>query len=160
MSAQISPAQRKVLSLKRPVSAPAKPAKKQPTPPLTPDERQRRKSRKIRLALDILFNAYPKVFGAARVPLAIGVERRLFEQIELGRLNMTKAMVRAALANRARSTAYLELLSAGGPRYDLRGEPEGKVTAEQQRDAQIRLAEKLERIARLNACVAAPGTAG
>src|SRR5580698_2413980 len=126
------PAPRKVLSLNRPVTrtpAPApvratapitrlaakptqpkaakpapkpKPAKKPLTPSLSPEERPRRKSRKIRLASDILFNAYPKVFGSARVPLAIGVERRLFEQIESGCLNMTKAMVRAALANRAR----------------------------------------------------------
>jgi sRNA-binding protein len=40
-----------------------------------------------------------------------------------------------AFWQRQRKTAYLQMLIAGGPRYDLDGNPHGEVTPEQQQQA-------------------------
>jgi ProP effector len=150
MNAQTATAPRKVLQLnKQPVKTtqPPKPATKQPTPPLSPGGRARRKHLAIKAATEVLSSFYPVVFSVSRRPLAIGIQDQLFADITAGRLPLSKKMACAALRSRANSTVYLETLATGGPRYNLAGHVDGQVTPEQQGNAQIRLAEKLDGIA-------------
>lgn len=83
-----------------------------------------------------LFKAFPKVFSDRNVkPLCLGMFYLLLEKVDAGELEMTHQEVRAALAGWTRRPSYLRCLIEGADRYDLNGEPLGKVTAEHAKTA-------------------------
>ena len=100
---------------------------------MTEDERQKRKA-----TIRALAERWPKCFAVSekqRRPLKIGIGDEV-------RALLTDAEVSAALAFYTGSTSYLKALVAGAVRIGLDGEPAGVVTADQEGDAQRRLAAK------------------
>jgi sRNA-binding protein len=75
---------------------------------------------------------FPECFkrGDAKVPLAIGVNKDLMEATGL-----TKKIISFTLARYCRNYNYLCCLVEGAPRYTLKGEISGVVTAEQHKQA-------------------------
>jgi ProP effector len=66
-------------------------------------------------------------------PLASGIGKVIAVQLP----ERSTRLVHEAIAfwQRQRKTAYLQALIAGGPRYDVDGNPQGEVTPEQQERA-------------------------
>jgi sRNA-binding protein len=96
------------------------------------------RKRQAMTALAKLAELYPACFAAhasgQHRPLKIGIHRDLIERgVHPGEAR--------ALQLYARRPAYKAALSAGGPRYDLDGEPCGEVTAEQITAAKLALVE-------------------
>lgn len=167
-----------------PPSAPAKPAppparpvadtdapkakvpKPPPSPPLTPEEKRKKARMKERrrddrlkpqvpAVLEALVERFPAVF--AKEPekiraLAIG----LFHELRARNKDYSGVLLRLALERYTASEAYLVVLTAGGRRYDLDGNPRGEVTEEQQAKA----AEALKAIREKKAAKAGQGQAG
>jgi sRNA-binding protein len=96
-----------------------------------PNKAQRRSA-----ALAKLAELYPACFAAEASgphrPLKIGIYADL-------RKRGLKAAVVGVLGVYTRRPAYLKALAAGGPRYDLDGNPCGEVTADQMTDAQAKI---------------------
>lgn len=89
--------------------------------------------------LDELMARYP-VFREGK-PLALGIHKAvLAAQPELD-----KDAVRKAMRFHVQSTRYLKGILEGAPRYDLAGNPEGAVTAEQQEQAVTTLKERVRK---------------
>ena len=89
--------------------------------------------------LDQLMQQYP-VFREAK-PLAIGIHKALLVlQPELD-----KATLRTAMKAHTHSSRYLKGIVEGASRYDLSGNPEGSVTAEQQQQAVAMLKERIKK---------------
>ena len=87
--------------------------------------------------LNQLAEQYP-VFREAK-PLAIGIHKALLAQ----QPELDKAALRKAMLAHTRSTRYLKGIVADAPRYDLAGNPDGSVTAEQQAEAVATLKERI-----------------
>jgi sRNA-binding protein len=90
----------------------------------------------IQTVLKQLMDRWPQTFSAYPLPvrpLATGIGRVIAAQLP----EVSKSVVHQAIAfwQRQRKTAYLQMLIAGGPRYDLDGNPHGEVTPEQQQQA-------------------------
>lgn len=89
--------------------------------------------------LDQLMERYP-VFREGK-PLALGIHKAvLAEQPELD-----KDAVRKAMRLHVQATRYLKGVVEGAPRYDLAGNPDGAVTAEQQEQAVTTLKERVRK---------------
>ncbi len=74
-------------------------------------------------------------------PLAIGIHKVLLErQPELG-----GAAVRTAMRRHTSSTRYLKAVATGDDRYDLDGQPAGKITDEQKQQATEALRERFKK---------------
>ncbi|MEW5769468.1 MAG: ProQ/FinO family protein [Pseudomonadota bacterium] len=89
--------------------------------------------------LDQFIALYP-VFRDAK-PLAIGIHKAMLEQ----QPDLDKAALRTAMKMHTHSTRYLKGIVEGAPRYDLAGNPEGSVTAEQQEQAVAILKERAKK---------------
>jgi sRNA-binding protein len=90
----------------------------------------------IQTVLKQLMDRWPQTFSAHPLPvrpLATGIRQVIAAQLP----EVSTSVVHQAIAfwQRQRKTAYLQTLIAGGPRYDLDGNPHGEVTPEQQRQA-------------------------
>jgi hypothetical protein len=90
----------------------------------------------IQTVLKELMDRWPQTFSAHPLPvrpLATGIGQVIAAQLP----EVSKSVVHQAIAfwQRQRKTAYLQMLIAGGPRYDLDGNPQGEVTPEQQQQA-------------------------
>lgn len=135
--------------LPRPVSSP--PSALQSTPvlkPRTPPEdpaviaaRRAERIAMIKAVLTELRNRWPQTFSPHPIPvrpLATGIGKEIAAQLP----QVSKTLVHRAIAlwQRQRQTAYWQALIAGGPRYDLDGNPQGAVTLEQQERAGKELA--------------------
>ena len=87
-----------------------------------------------------LTSRWPQTFsphpGPVR-PLATGIGQVIAALLP----ELSKTLVHQAIAfwQRQRKTSYLQALMAGGPRYDLDGNPHGEVTPEQQERAREEL---------------------
>jgi len=87
-----------------------------------------------------LFTRWPQVFGgppASLKPLKHGLEADLAEHLP----EVTSAVIKQALSRweKRRAVAYLRAVAAGGPRYDLVGQPCGEVTPEEAEAARQQL---------------------
>jgi sRNA-binding protein len=131
-------------SVASPPPAPERPAAPQPSPP--PEDpaviAARRAARRAALqaVLTELRARWPQTFAPHPQPvrpLATGIGKVIAAQLP----QVSRRLVHQAIAfwQRQRKTAYLEALSAGGPRYDLEGQPQGEVTPEQQQRAREEL---------------------
>lgn len=89
----------------------------QPTPPSEPANKPGR-SQAVQPVLERLFELYPQLFGAAFLPLKLGIFQELLahhpEQFQRDSLKL-------ALGHHTRSTRYLQSVAAGKPRHDLQG---------------------------------------
>jgi ProP effector len=98
-----------------------------------PDNKARHR---LQAALAKLAELYPACFAAGASgphrPLKIGIYADLRER-------GLKAAEAGALGVYTRRRAYLKAVAAGGPRYDLDGNPCGEVTADQMADAQAKI---------------------
>ncbi|HBC7420855.1 TPA: ProQ/FinO family protein [Serratia marcescens] len=90
---------------------------------------------------------WPALFSLENVrPLSVGIQAALVADAKTRGLPITEGQIAYCLSTYAKRPAYLKALATGGPRYDLRGQPCGKVTAEQQASARASLdAPKLQR---------------
>ena len=87
-----------------------------------------------------IMDRWPQTFSPHPLPvrpLATGIGQAIAAQLP----QVSKKLVHQAIAfwQRQRKTPYLQALIAGGPRYDLEGNPHGEVTPEQQERARKEL---------------------
>ena len=112
------------------VSPDNKPAERKP---LTRRQRKNRKYRRNWLAR--LADMWPQAFDLNTPrPLALGIIDSIMEELNRAGAGGYGA-ARYALKGYTSNIRYVRALAAGGPRYNLLGEPEGEVTAEQQQRA-------------------------
>lgn len=102
--------------------------------------RRAERSVAIQAVLTELIARWPQTFSLHPQPvrpLATGMGKVIAAQLP----QVSKTLVHQAIAfwQRQRKTPYLRALSAGGPRYDLDGQPQGEVTPEQQERARAEL---------------------
>jgi sRNA-binding protein len=95
----------------------------------------------VRAVLQDLMARWPQTFTLYPEPvrpLARGIGKVVTAQLPHG----SRRLVSDAIAfwQRLRKTPYLQALIAGGPRYDLEGNPQDEVTPEQQAQARKDLA--------------------
>ncbi len=95
---------------------------------------------KVDVVVQELFARWPQVFGGppgALKPLKRGLEADLAVHLP----EVAPAVIEQALSRweRVRAVAYLRAVAAGGPRYDLAGQPCGEVTPEEAEAAQQHL---------------------
>lgn len=64
----------------------------------------------------------------------------LMQDLAVRGLAFGPGALRATLASYAQSPRYYRALMAGGARYDLKGQPCGEVTPQEQQEAETRLA--------------------
>jgi ProP effector len=122
-----------------------KPAERQP---LT--RRQRKSKKNRRRWLERLTETWPLAFDLkAPRPLAVGIIDAITAELSKAGAGGHGA-ARYALKGYTSNIRYIRALAAGGPRYNLHGEPEGIVTAEQQ----LRAAETLRTMTEKNAMFA------
>jgi len=89
--------------------------------------------------LDQLMQQYP-VFSEVK-PLAIGIHKTLLVQ----QPDLEKAALRAAMKAHTHSTRYLKGIVEGANRYDLEGNSDGNITAEQQDQATAILKDRIRK---------------
>lgn len=89
----------------------------------------------VNLILDRLCAAFPALLDR-RVPkpLKIGLGEDLLAQagVHPALLDLTRTQIRRALKIYTGAPAYRKAVAAGGPRYDLNGQPAGEITPDQQ----------------------------
>jgi sRNA-binding protein len=117
-------------------------------PPLT--RRQRKSKKNRRRWLERLTETWPLAFDLKTPrPLAIGIIDAITAELSKAGAGGYGA-ARYALKGYTSNIRYVRALATGGPRYNLRGEPEGIVTAEQR----LRAAETLTAMTEKNAMFA------
>jgi len=72
-------------------------------------------------------------------PLSVGIQAALIADAKARGLPITESQITYCLSTYAKRPAYLKALAAGGPRYDLNGQPCGEVLPEHQQEAERRL---------------------
>ncbi|MFZ4221429.1 ProQ/FINO family protein [Enterobacter ludwigii] len=101
--------------------------------PLT--KRQRKSKKNRRRWLERLTETWPQAFNPkAPRPLAVGIIDSIMAELNRAGAGGYGA-ARYAVKGYTSNIRYIRALAAGGPRYNLHGEPEGEVTAEQQQRA-------------------------
>jgi ProP effector len=117
-----------------------KPAPPPPEDPAVIAARRAQRTALLHAALKEIMTRWPHTFPPYPEPvrpLALGIVQVVATQIP----QMPKTLLRHAIAfwQQQRRTPYLQALIAGGPRYDLEGNPLGEVTPEQQERAREEL---------------------
>lgn len=109
--------------------------------PLQPGERRKNRQRKTnRKKLEKLVSFWPDAFDLDKPrPLALGIDAAIRADMDARDIGC-KGMVLFTLGRYAMHRKYLEALVAGGPRYELNGNPCGEVTPEEQKRAAEQLA--------------------
>ena len=83
---------------------------------------------------------WPELFNREKPkPLKVGITNDLIQDIAIRELAFGAGALRAAVASYVQSPRYYRALVAGGARYDLKGQPCGEVTPQEQQDAETRL---------------------
>ncbi|EOT8309835.1 ProQ/FINO family protein [Escherichia coli] len=99
-------------------------------------KRQRKNGRRV----NRLTEMWPDLFNReAPKPLKVGIFDDLMQDIAVRGLTFGPGALRATLASYAQSPRYYRALMAGGARYDLKGQPCGEVTPQEQQEAEMRL---------------------
>ncbi|HFT6822205.1 TPA: ProQ/FINO family protein, partial [Escherichia coli] len=95
---------------------------------------------KNRRRVNRLTELWPELFSReAPKPLKVGVFDDLMQDLAVRGLAFGPGALRATLASYAQCPRYYRALMAGGVRYDLKGQPCGEVTPQEQQDAETRL---------------------
>ncbi|OSM05509.1 ProQ activator of osmoprotectant transporter ProP superfamily [Escherichia marmotae] len=99
-----------------------------------------KRQRKNRRRVNRLTELWPDLFSReAPKPLKVGIFDDLMQDLAVRGLAFGPGALRATLASYAQSPRYYRALVAGGARYDLKGQPCGEVTPQEQQDAETRL---------------------
>ncbi len=106
----------------------------------TPWRHMTKRQRKNRRRVNRLTELWPDLFSReAPKPLKVGIFDDLMQDLAVRGLAFGPGALRATLASYAQSPRYYRALVAGGARYDLKGQPCGEVTPQEQQDAETRL---------------------
>ncbi|EOL6747679.1 ProQ/FINO family protein [Escherichia coli] len=94
---------------------------------------------------------WPELFGTENIkPLKAGIIRDVLEDAKSRELPLATGVLRGALTSHLHTTRYLKAIIAGGPRYDLNGQPCGEVTEEDKSVASELLKRRLAQIKQQN----------
>jgi len=106
----------------------------------TPWRHMTKRQRKNRRRVNRLIELWPELFNReAPKPLKVGIFDDLMQDVAGRGLAFGPGALRATLASYVRCPRYYRALMAGGARYDLKGQPCGEVTQEEQSRAEMRL---------------------
>ncbi|MXF07404.1 ProQ/FINO family protein [Escherichia coli] len=98
----------------------------------TMNKSQRKRQKRIMRLVEY----WPELFTLKEPrPLKVGVFDDLMQDIAVRGLAFGQGALRAVVASYAQTPRYYRALIAGGPRYDLKGQPCGEVTPEEQKHA-------------------------
>ena len=87
-----------------------------------------------------LVELWPELFNREKPqPLKVEIPDDLIQDIAIRELAFGAGALRAAVASYVQSPRYYRALMAGGARYDLKGQPCGEVTPQEQKEAETRL---------------------
>ncbi|WP_105461948.1 ProQ/FINO family protein [Escherichia coli] len=115
-------------------------SRKQKPTGVTPWRHMTKRQRKNRRRVNRLTELWPDLFSReAPKPLKVGIFDDLMQDLAVRGLAFGPGALRATLASYAQSPRYYRALMAGGARYDLKGQPCGDVTPQEQQDAETRL---------------------
>ncbi|EFB8333798.1 TPA: ProQ/FinO family protein [Escherichia coli] len=118
----------------------AQQSRKQKPTEATPWRYMTKRQRKNRRRVNRLTEMWPDLFNReAPKPLKVGIFDDLMQDIAVRGLAFGPGALRATLASYAQSPRYYRALMAGGVRYDLKGQPCGEVTPQEQQEAETRL---------------------
>ncbi|EQB8241472.1 ProQ/FINO family protein [Escherichia coli] len=99
-----------------------------------------KRQRKNRKRINRLVELWPELFNREKPkPLKVGITDDLIQNIAIRELAFSAGALRAAVASYVQSPRYYRALMAGGARYDLKGQPCGEVTPQEQKEAETRL---------------------
>ena len=99
-----------------------------------------KRQRKNRKRINRLVELWPELFNRETPqPLKVEIPDDLIQDIAIRELAFGAGALRAAVASYVRSPRYYRALMAGGARYDLKGQPCGEVTPQEQKEAETRL---------------------
>ncbi|EHA4364232.1 ProQ/FinO family protein [Escherichia coli] len=99
-----------------------------------------KRQRKNRKRINRLVELWPELFNREKPqPLKVEIPDDLIQDIAIRELAFGAGALRAAVASYVRSPCYYRALMAGGARYDLKGQPCGEVTPQEQKEAETRL---------------------
>ena len=87
-----------------------------------------------------MWNSVLKLFNRAKPkPLKADIPGNLIQNIAIRELAFGTGTLRAAVASYVQSPRYYRALMAGSARYDLKGQPCGKVTQLEQKEVETQL---------------------
>ena len=99
----------------------------------------RKQKKANRKKLEKLIHFWPALFSLDNPrPLAVGIDAAIKADISARQITC-RGLLLFSLGRYASHRKYLQALAAGGPRYDLNGQPAGEVTPEEQKQAVERL---------------------
>ena len=99
----------------------------------------------------LLHAAYPKAFanfGEGKTPLAIGIDKQIYEALKPSVPGISRRTLHSALANYTGGLKYLDTMIAGAARINIEGEPAGVVTEHEAKVAAAHAARIRARIAK------------
>lgn len=106
----------------------------------TPWRHMTKRQRKNRRRINRLIELWPELFNReAPKPLKVGIFDDLMQDAAVRELAFGPGALRATLASYAQCPRYYRALMTGGARYDLKGQPCGEVTPDEQSKAEARL---------------------
>ncbi|KAE9883040.1 proQ/FINO family protein [Escherichia coli] len=106
----------------------------------TPWQHMTKRQRKNRKRINRLVELWPELFNREKPkPLKVGIPDDLIQDIAIRELAFGAGALRAAVASYVQSPRYYRALMAGGARYDLKGQPCGEVTPQEQKETEPRL---------------------
>ncbi|ENB5115574.1 ProQ/FinO family protein [Escherichia coli] len=106
----------------------------------TPWRHMTKRQRKNRKRINRLVEHWPELFNREKTqPLKVEIPDDLIQDIAIRELAFGAGALRAAVASYVQSPRYYRALMAGGTRYDLKGQPCGEVTPQEQKEAETRL---------------------
>ncbi|EJK2774758.1 ProQ/FinO family protein [Escherichia coli] len=106
----------------------------------TPWRHMTKRQRKNRKRINRLVELWPELFNRENPkPIKVGIADDLIQDITLRKQVFGTGALRAAVASYVQSPRYYRALMAGGARYDLKGQPCGEVTPQEQKEAETQL---------------------
>ncbi|HAU9688959.1 TPA: prop effector [Escherichia coli] len=116
-----------------------------------PWQHMTKRQRKNRRRINRLAEYWPELFGAENIkPLKAGVIHDMLQDAKARELAIGHGVLRGALTSYIHTTRYLKAIVAGGPRYDLNGQPCGEVTEKEKAAASELLKRRLEQMKQKN----------
>lgn len=117
------------------------PDKTQQEVPQQPQKKNRAEAhaKKRKRRTDRIAKYWPVFTLQGARPLAIGIREQMIADAEARELDITVSHIKQGLYDYINRRVYLKALIPGGSRFDMTGQPNGEVTAEQQQDARRKL---------------------
>lgn len=138
----------KAITIQADTSAPkSTPAETQQEAPQQPQKKNKAEAhaKKRKRRTDRIAQHWPVFILQGARPLAIGIREQMIADAEARGLDITVSHIKQGLYDYINRVVYLKALALGGSRFDMTGQPNSEVTAEQQQDAQRKL-DKWQRV--------------